>query len=39
LPNLDPQADEPRPDESGFREIELHDTGEPVPDLDLDTNE
>jgi alpha/beta superfamily hydrolase len=39
LPNLAPQPDEPRPDTAGFREIELHDTGEPVPELDLDTDQ
>jgi uncharacterized protein len=39
LPDLAPQPDETRPDESGFREIELPDTGEPVPELDLDHDE
>ncbi|MFL5246659.1 MAG: alpha/beta hydrolase [Myxococcales bacterium] len=36
LPDLDDHSDEPRRDQGGFREIELHDTGEPVPELDLD---
>jgi len=39
LPNLAPgadQSDPPAPSRGDYREIELPDTGEPIPDLDLD---
>jgi len=35
-PNLTPGPDEPAPAKGNFREIELPDTGEPIPELDLD---
>ena len=36
LPNLTPGPDEPPPARGDYREIELPDTGEPIPELDLD---
>jgi alpha/beta superfamily hydrolase len=35
-PDVASDRDEPPPSRAGYREIELPDTGEPVPDLDLD---
>jgi alpha/beta superfamily hydrolase len=36
LPDLTPVPDEPPPAKGDYREIELPDTGEPIPELDLD---
>ena len=36
LPNLTPEPDEPAKALGDYREIELSDTGEPIPELDLD---
>jgi alpha/beta superfamily hydrolase len=36
LPNLTPEPEEPAPARGDYREIELPDTGEPIPELDLD---
>jgi alpha/beta superfamily hydrolase len=36
LPDLTPVPDEPAPAKGDYREIELLDTGEPIPELDLD---